>query len=59
MKRKDLALHLNLSGETLSRTFRRLEECGLVTQDDDNLVQLCNPIGLQSVADGAPPSELA
>lgn len=59
MKRKDLALHLNLSGETLSRTFRRLEECGLVTQDGDNQVQISNPAGLQSVADGAPPSESA
>lgn len=59
MRRKDLALHLNLTGETLSRTFRRLEETGLVEQAEDNFVRLLDANGLAAVAGGAPPSELS
>lgn len=58
MKRKDLALHLNLTGETLSRTFRRLEETSLIEQAEDNLVRLLDANGLAAVAGGAPPSEV-
>lgn len=58
MKRKDLALHLNLTGETLSRTFRRLEDTGLIEQAEDSFVRLLDANGLAAVASGAAPSEV-
>lgn len=50
--RKDLASHLNLTSETLSRTFRRLAEANLITDNGTDGITLQDIPTLTAVAEG-------
>ncbi len=52
MLKKDLASHLNLTSETLSRTLRRFVDAGLLAVDGQRVQVLDGP-GLRALADGA------
>jgi len=58
VRKKDLASHLNLTSETLSRTLHRLVECGLI-ETREQRIRICELSKLQDVADGLAPAEFA
>ncbi len=57
MLKRDLASHLNLTSETLSRTLRRLAESGLIEQTGGQKLRIVNAHALRDVADGMLPAE--
>ncbi len=50
--KKHLASHLNLTSETLSRTLRRLTQAGLIDSNSGQVVHICDPTGLEEIAEG-------
>lgn len=52
MRKKDLACHLNLTSETLSRTLRRLAAQGLIETTSHQRLRVLDKAGLQAIVEG-------